>query len=161
MTRYYHIFESVIGPITCIATDRGLCQILHRTSDLLPEDAVPNPAKIKPYQDEILRFLSGAITSFSLPMDILSGTILQRDVWKQLQRIPYGQTISYSELARRVGSPNAVRAVGSACGKNPIPLLIPCHRVLAKDGTLGGFGWGLPVKQALLALEQQNQAQAA
>ncbi len=82
------------------------------------------------------------------------GTEFQRSVWRQLQGIPYGETISYGELARRVGNPKASRAVGSANGANPLPIVIPCHRVIAANGTLGGFGGGLPTKQALLTLEQ-------
>ena len=90
---------------------------------------------------------------FDLPL-APRGTEFQRSVWRQLQGIPYGETISYGELARRVGNPKASRAVGSANGKNPLPIVIPCHRVIAGDGTLGGFGGGLPTKQTLLALEQ-------
>jgi methylated-DNA-[protein]-cysteine S-methyltransferase len=90
---------------------------------------------------------------FDLPL-APRGTEFQRSVWRQLQGIPYGETISYRELARRVGNSKASRAVGSANGKNPLPIVIPCHRVIAGDGTLGGFGGGLPTKQTLLALEQ-------
>jgi len=82
------------------------------------------------------------------------GTAFQRSVWCELQRIPYGETISYGELARRVGNPKAVRAVGLANGSNPIAILIPCHRVIGSDGSLVGYGGGLPIKQALLALER-------
>jgi len=81
------------------------------------------------------------------------GTVFQKAVWSALQEIPYGATISYGELARRVGNAKASRAVGSANGANPLPIVIPCHRVIAGDGSLGGFGGGLPSKQALLALE--------
>ena len=93
-------------------------------------------------------------TDFDLPL-APEGTTFQRAVWRQLQEIPYGETISYGELARRVGNPKASRAVGSANGANPLPIVIPCHRVIAGDGTLGGFGGGLPTKQTLLALEQR------
>ena len=84
----------------------------------------------------------------------LSGTELQRCVWSEISAIPFGTTISYSELASRVGRPDAVRAVASACGANPVPLVIPCHRVIASNGGPGGFIWGLEFKQALLAREQ-------
>jgi methylated-DNA-[protein]-cysteine S-methyltransferase len=94
-------------------------------------------------------------TGFDLPL-APEGTPFQRAVWRQLQDIPYGATISYGELARRVGNPKASRAVGSANGANPIPIVIPCHRVIAADGKLGGFGGGLEVKQALLALEANS-----
>jgi methylated-DNA-[protein]-cysteine S-methyltransferase len=97
-------------------------------------------------------YFAGRRTEFDLPL-APEGTPFQRAVWRQLQDIPYGETISYGELARRVGNPKASRAVGSANGANPIPIVIPCHRVIAAGGKLGGFGGGLPVKQALLDLE--------
>ncbi len=102
---------------------------------------------------QLREYFAGERSDFDLPLAPL-GTAFQRSVWRQLQEIPYGQTISYGELARRVGNPKASRAVGSANGKNPLPIVIPCHRVIAGDGTLGGFGGGLPTKQTLLALEQ-------
>ena len=98
-------------------------------------------------------YFDGKRTGFDLPL-APRGTVFQRSVWRQLQGIPYGETISYGELARRVGNPKASRAVGSANGANPLPIVIPCHRVIAGNGTLGGFGGGLPMKQSLLALEQ-------
>ncbi len=91
-------------------------------------------------------------TEFDLPL-ALSGTEFQERVWLTLAEIPYGETISYAELARWVGRPQAFRAVGQANGANPIPVILPCHRVIAADGTIGGYGGGLPVKRQLLALE--------
>ena len=102
---------------------------------------------------QLREYFAGERTEFDLPL-APRGTEFQRSVWRQLRGIPYGETISYGELARRVGNPKASRAVGSANGKNPLPIVIPCHRVIAGDGTLGGFGGGLPTKQTLLALEQ-------
>jgi methylated-DNA-[protein]-cysteine S-methyltransferase len=90
--------------------------------------------------------------TFDLPLDPL-GTEFQRAVWTRLCEIPYGETISYGELARRIGNPNAARAVGAANGANPLPIVVPCHRVIGSSGALTGFGGGLPVKQALLKLE--------
>ncbi len=101
---------------------------------------------------QLRAYFLGKRAGFDLPL-ALAGTAFQRAVWRQLQQIPYGETISYGELARRVGNPKASRAVGSANGANPLPIVIPCHRVIASDGTLGGFGGGLPTKQMLLALE--------
>jgi methylated-DNA-[protein]-cysteine S-methyltransferase len=103
---------------------------------------------------QLREYFAGRRTGFDLPL-APEGTAFQRAVWRQLQDIPYGETISYGELARRVGNPKASRAVGSANGANPLPIVIPCHRVIAADGTLGGFGGGLPTKQTLLALEQR------
>lgn len=102
---------------------------------------------------QLREYFAAKRTGFDLPL-APEGTVFQRAVWRQLQEIPYGETISYGELARRVGNPKASRAVGSANGANPLPIVIPCHRVIAGDGTLGGFGGGLPTKQILLALEQ-------
>ena len=86
-------------------------------------------------------------------MKIVGGTAFQRSVWKALESIPHGATVSYGDIARKVGRPKAARAVGHAVGSNPLPLLLPCHRVLASDGSIGGFGGGLPMKRALLRNE--------
>jgi methylated-DNA-[protein]-cysteine S-methyltransferase len=106
---------------------------------------------------QLNEYFAGKRAAFDLPL-APEGTAFQRSVWRQLQEIPYGETISYGELARRVGNPKASRAVGSANGANPLPIVIPCHRVIAGDGTLGGFGGGLPTKQMLLALELRASA---
>lgn len=89
---------------------------------------------------------------FDLPLSV-SGTPFQQDVWSALQQIPFGQTVSYSQIANRIGRPRAVRAVGAANGANPIPIVIPCHRVIGANGSLTGFGGGLPNKELLLELE--------
>jgi methylated-DNA-[protein]-cysteine S-methyltransferase len=103
---------------------------------------------------QIREYLLGRRQQFDLPLD-LHGTAFQRKVWSELARIPYGKTLSYSQLARRIGKPKAVRAVGTAVGKNPICLVIPCHRVVAVNG-LGGFSGGLARKQQLLKLEDHK-----
>jgi methylated-DNA-[protein]-cysteine S-methyltransferase len=109
------------------------------------------PAVLKETASQLEEYFAGERTDFDLPME-LDGTAFQREVWTELTRIPYGETISYGELARRVGRPNGPRAVGQANGHNPIPIIVPCHRVLASNG-IGGYGGGLKVKRALLALE--------
>jgi O-6-methylguanine DNA methyltransferase len=101
-------------------------------------------------------YLAGRRRNLALPLD-LRGTAFQKKVWSALRRVPYGETISYGELARATGSPNAVRACGSANGANPAPLFVPCHRAIAGDGSLGGFGGGLPLKRRLLALERGEE----
>ncbi len=106
---------------------------------------------------QLREYFAGRRSDFDVPL-ALEGTVFQRAVWQRLREIPYAATISYGELARRVGNPKASRAVGSANGANPLPIVIPCHRVIAGDGTLGGFGGGLPTKQFLLELEQRSQA---
>jgi O-6-methylguanine DNA methyltransferase len=101
---------------------------------------------------QILEYLRGKRKTFTVPMDP-EGTAFQQAVWRETLRIPYGQTISYAELARRIGRPGATRAVGQALGANPLPILIPCHRVVASDGSLGGYTGGLSLKRWLLLLE--------
>ncbi|HEY1831147.1 MAG TPA: methylated-DNA--[protein]-cysteine S-methyltransferase [Acidimicrobiales bacterium] len=106
---------------------------------------------LKETANQLEEYFAGERTEFDVPME-LDGTPFQQDVWQELTRIPYGETISYGELARRVGRPNGPRAVGQANGRNPIPIIVPCHRVLASNG-IGGYGGGLPMKRSLLAVE--------
>jgi methylated-DNA-[protein]-cysteine S-methyltransferase len=109
------------------------------------------PPVLKDTATQLEEYFAGERTEFDVPME-LDGTPFQKDVWTELSRIPYGTTISYGELARRVGRPKGPRAVGQANGRNPIPVIVPCHRVLAGNG-IGGYGGGLPMKRALLAVE--------
>ena len=104
---------------------------------------------------QLREYFAGKRADFDLPL-APEGTEFQRTVWRNLQDIPYGETISYGELAKRVGNPKASRAVGAANGQNPIPIVIPCHRVIGANGKLTGFGGGLPTKEALLALETKQ-----
>lgn len=104
---------------------------------------------------QLREYFAGKRTDFDLPL-APEGTAFQREVWRRLQEIPYGETISYGELAKRIGNPKASRAVGAANGQNPIPIVIPCHRVIGASGKLTGFGGGLPTKEALLALEAKQ-----
>ena len=106
---------------------------------------------------QLREYFSGKRMDFDLPLDP-QGTAFQRGVWKRLEEIPYGETISYGELAKRVGNPKASRAVGAANGQNPIPIVIPCHRVIGANGKLTGFGGGLPTKEKLLELEKGQLA---
>jgi O-6-methylguanine DNA methyltransferase len=116
------------------------------------EEPAP-PAEARPLVDLIRRAAEGKPVSVNGHVRITSGTPFQRSVWKALLAIPRGATVSYAGIARKVGRPGAARAVGQAVGSNPVPLLIPCHRVLASGGGLGGFGGGLPMKRALLRQE--------
>jgi methylated-DNA-[protein]-cysteine S-methyltransferase len=109
------------------------------------------PPVLKDTVTQLEEYFARERTEFDIPME-LDGTAFQQEVWSELSRIPYGETISYGELARRVGRPKGPRAVGQANGKNPIPIIVPCHRVLAGNG-IGGYGGGLPMKRALLAVE--------
>ncbi|MCL2881729.1 MAG: methylated-DNA--[protein]-cysteine S-methyltransferase [Coriobacteriia bacterium] len=105
---------------------------------------------------EIREYLKGTRRSFDLPLDLTSGTVFQQEVWRGLQDISYGETVSYRELAQIVGRPRAARAVGGANHHNPISIIVPCHRVIAADGSLGGYGGGLWRKKLLLNLELRH-----
>ncbi len=145
------------------ATDHGLCCITlpnetfetmnqwiqkHVHGAVLSHD----PIKLEPYQREIVEYLSGQRQTFSCPLD-LRGTPFQVQVWQALMQIPFGVVKSYSDVAAQIGHPTAVRAVGTANGANPIPIIVPCHRVIGKNGTLTGYRGGIDIKTALLNLE--------
>lgn len=115
-------------------------------------DWVHDPRRFSDTLFQLDRYFNGSLTRFALDYS-LDGTPFQQRVWQELAKVPYGTTISYGELARRIGNAKAARAVGMANAKNPLPIVIPCHRVIGKNGTLTGFGGGLDVKQKLLALE--------
>lgn len=106
-------------------------------------------------KSQLSDYFSGSLRVFSLPLKP-SGTPFQLSVLEELQKIPYGETVSYGEIAARLGNPQAMRAVGAANGRNPIPVIIPCHRVIGSNGKLTGFGGGLPTKAALLKLERET-----
>jgi len=102
---------------------------------------------------ELTAYFSGQRTDFTVPLRFVRGSAFERAVWAQIAAIPYGQMRTYGEIARAVGEPGGAQAVGAACGSNPIPVIVPCHRVVAAAGKLGGFGGGLPRKRTLLQLE--------
>jgi methylated-DNA-[protein]-cysteine S-methyltransferase len=152
----YCFFESPIGPLLIAGDQEGvrhICFPQHGTP-AKPERGWMEAASgaVAQAVAQLRQYFAGRRSEFDLPL-ALRGTPFQLAVWRELQKVPYGQTISYGELARRIGNPKASRAVGSANGANQIPIVIPCHRVIAAGGKLGGFGGGLPVKEALLALE--------
>jgi methylated-DNA-[protein]-cysteine S-methyltransferase len=120
------------------------------------DDAAPFPEAKR----QIAAYFSGSLRAFELPL-APRGTAFQRRVWEELERIPYGITISYGELARRIGDPSGARAVGLANGRNPIAIVVPCHRVIGANGKLVGYGGGLPRKAALLAFEASVLANGA
>ena len=157
MAACYTWMESPVGPLILAASDAGLHHIIFAHS----KRAKPDPdwrEDPKPLQETIRQlraYFAGELETFELPL-APEGTVFQRAVWRQLCDIPFGETISYGELAKRVGNPKASRAVGAANGQNPIPVVIPCHRVIGSDGKLTGFGGGLPIKEKLLALEQRQ-----
>lgn len=148
--------ESPVGPLFVAASDVGL-RVIEFTD---PRHPVRRGADwqegrhplLDAAQRQLDEYFARRRTLFDLPLD-LQGTAFQQLVWRTLASIPYGETISYSHLADRVGRPTAVRAAGAANGRNPLPIVLPCHRVIGADGSLTGFGGGLPTKRFLLELE--------
>ena len=150
-------FQSGLGKIHLVASDRGLCGLYwekqdHPIIDKLRTD-IPAHGFLREAARQLGEYLEGKRREFDLELDF-AGTPFQESVWKALRGIPFGATLSYKQLAARIGNPNAVRAVGTANGRNPLCIIIPCHRVIASDGSLGGYVGGLPIKAKLLALER-------
>jgi methylated-DNA-[protein]-cysteine S-methyltransferase len=149
---FYSLLPHPTGVLSLIATDQGLEQIRFDAS--VPEGAVR--CNDHPILTETARQLKAYfacdLRDFDLPL-VMNGTPFQVRVWQALLEIPYGETRSYAQQARVVGAPDAVRAVGAANGRNPIPIVVPCHRVIGSNGKLTGFGGGLPLKRWLLDLE--------
>jgi methylated-DNA-[protein]-cysteine S-methyltransferase len=154
--------ESKIGPLYLVASELGLQGIFwnQQGSHLLKsfKGAEDEVIILKKAVTELEEYLSGNRRKFSLPFD-LKGTPFQKRVWEQLMKIPYGKTCSYQEIARQIKNEKAIRAVGSANGKNPLCIVIPCHRVIASNGTLGGYSGGLEIKEKLLELERKCSSQ--
>lgn len=160
MTSIRH--DSPVGPLRIVAERDAVTGVyfMHGRHAAVDHDADRDPTA---REREVLalacqqldEYFAGDRRAFDLPL-APRGTDFQQRVWEQLTRIPYGQTISYGELARRVGDTNASRAVGAANGKNPVSIIVPCHRVIGADGSLTGFGGGVEAKRALIALEQQH-----
>jgi methylated-DNA-[protein]-cysteine S-methyltransferase len=157
----YAYLETPIGTLLIAGDESALRRIAfpQRGNAVRPEPdwRASTRGPVGEARRQLREYFAGRRSDFDVPL-APEGTAFQRAVWQRLREIPYAATISYGELARRVGNPKASRAVGSANGANPLPIVIPCHRVIAGDGTLGGFGGGLPTKQVLLDLEQRGPA---
>jgi methylated-DNA-[protein]-cysteine S-methyltransferase len=154
----YTTIESPVGPLLLASDEGGLRRVSFANS----KRSAPLEPNWKPDRGpftEVIRqlqaYFGGELKDFDLPLS-LEGTEFQLRVWRSLRTIRYGETVSYGELAQRIGKPKAVRAVGLANGSNPIPIIIPCHRVIGSDGSLTGFGGGLANKKKLLALESRQ-----
>ena len=153
----YSVIPSPVGPLLLAADESGLRLIefdsprhpTRRDSDWQRAD---DDAILGETRAQLDDYFAGTRRTFDLPL-APRGTDFQLAVWQALRAIPYGETISYAHLATRIGKPNAMRAVGAANGRNPLPIVVPCHRVIGADGTLTGFGGGLPTKHFLLKLE--------
>ena len=165
MSIRYAIEPCALGYVLVGVTARGICSVMLGDSPALLVDALYDeyPAAVITPDDDlsepvnaVLRYMEGQAANFDLPLDI-QATAFQQRVWDALREIPYGVTRTYTEIAREIGKPDAVRAVASACAANQVALVIPCHRVIRGDGTLGGYKWGLERKRALL--EQERTAE--
>ena len=143
------VLSTPVGALRIEADERAITKIWFHASE---PPAAPSTPLLAELARQLSEYFAGERRQFDLPI-APSGTPFQREVWRALEEIPYGATWSYAELARRIGRPSAERAVGAANGQNPIPIVIPCHRVIGSNGSLTGFGGGLGVKQQLLALE--------
>lgn len=163
--RSHTVTSSPVGPITLVAADDALVA-LHMSE----QRYAPEPADLgEPADDQedgtlaqavrqLAEYFDGSRTQFDLPL-LMDGTAFQRRVWTALRDIPYGETISYGQLADRIGQPSASRAVGLANGRNPIGIIVPCHRVIGANGSLTGYGGGIERKSYLLAHEQRVSGQ--
>jgi len=159
----YTMSDSPFGPLLLAATPSGLVKVSLPGHD--PEETLEDlaarisprvlevPARLDEARRELDLYFAGKLTEFDLPLDWQLSRDFRRRALRAIDRIPYGKTRSYTEIARSAGNERAVRAAGTACGANPIPIVVPCHRVLRTGGALGGYGGGLPMKEALLKLE--------
>jgi len=162
------VVASPIGPLTLVAAGRALAGVYMDAQRHLPGTVAgagpagqhrPDAALLAAAARELAEYFAGERTGFSLPL-AMAGTDFQHRVWAALREIPYGETVSYGELARGIGKPSASRAVGLANGKNPFAIVLPCHRVVGSDGSLTGYGGGLDRKRFLLELERRVSSAA-
>ena len=157
MSYVYTTMKSPIGVLKLVGSDRGLSAVLWEHDATLQEQfgevtAAPGHPVLVQAQQELEEYFRGARRHFTVELDF-AGTEFQNRVWNALRTIPFGETRSYGDIADQIGSSKAVRAVGAANGRNRIPIIVPCHRVIGADGTLTGFAGGLEIKARLLALE--------
>ncbi|APU71406.1 methylated-DNA--[protein]-cysteine S-methyltransferase [Companilactobacillus crustorum] len=159
---YYHDFLIAEHTYLLGATNRGLAFVgswdkgLSELQSFYPEaELIDQEAPLRNYYIQLKEYLEGTRKTFKVAIDI-SGTEFQKQVWHSLRQIPYGQTTNYSQIAQSIGRPQAVRAVGSAIGKNPLLIIVPCHRVLTKSGKLGGYRGGTIMKKDLLKIEAKH-----
>ncbi len=154
---YYSYLKSPIGKLMVVGTRSAIKAIMFpagKNTHAPAPDWIEESKYLKKAIDQLKAYFAGKLQCFELELSP-EGTAFQQSVWKALKEIPYGKTTSYGEIAEKLGNPKASRAVGAANGKNPIPIVIPCHRVIGKSGDLTGFGGGLDTKEKLLTLEQE------
>lgn len=165
---YYSEMESPIGPLTLCATEAGLCLIEFGTFAGSRENLekwlkvqigtvilIEDESRLEQAKAQLEAYFAGGLQDFTLPLD-MRGTAFQLQVWEALRGIPYGESASYKDIAVRIGNPQAVRAVGGANNRNPVPVIVPCHRVIGAGGTLVGYAGGLAIKTRLLQLEAEH-----
>jgi len=150
-TIYYSRIKSQVGPLLLAASNQGLLALEFGWGKL-GAGWVESQDRIAPFALQLAEYFAGQRREFDLPLD-LRGTDFQKSCWRELLKVPYGETRSYADIARAMGRPAAVRAVGLANGQNPIAIIVPCHRVIGSDGSLTGYGGGLETKRKLLELE--------
>ncbi len=150
-------YDSPLGTMIVAATGRGLAGVWFEGQRHLPDTSrwphQPRQPVLRMAVAQLAEYFAGQRTAFDLPLDLQGGTVFQQSVWQALLAIPRGATTSYASLSRRIGQPAAVRAVGAAVGRNPLSIVVPCHRVVGADGSLTGYAGGLERKSALLQLE--------
>ena len=153
-------YQSPLGPMIVAATDSGLTGLWFEGQRHLPDTngwpQAPEHPVLREAVAQLRDYFAGRRTRFDLPLDLQGGTAFQQSVWHALLAIPAGGTTSYGDISQRVGRPSAVRAVGAAIGRNPVSIVVPCHRVLGRNGSLTGYAGGLDRKSALLELERAN-----
>ena len=148
---WYAYAPTPIGDLLLVGVEEGLLQIHFRCA-APPDDATKDERRFARVMRQLDEYFAGKRTTFDVPL-AMRGTPFQLGVWRALQRIPYGETRTYAGIAQEIGRPSATRAVGAANGANPIPIIVPCHRVIGTNGSLTGFGGGIDVKRRLLELE--------
>jgi AraC family transcriptional regulator of adaptative response/methylated-DNA-[protein]-cysteine methyltransferase len=160
----FSCFATPLGTVLVATTGKGVCAVklgrdVRGLERQLAEEFAAAELRREPLpelEEQVLGFIAGEQSLARVPLDI-RGTVFQRRVWEALRRIPRGETRTYSDIAKAIGAPAAVRAVGSACGANPVALFVPCHRAVRRDGGLGGYAWGLATKEQLLELEKRGR----
>lgn len=162
----YTVIDSPIGKLYAARTSRGISFLsLNRKEWEGYSQGLKKDRSVEVHRNDVTffalkkalrKYFSGKEVKFTFPLDLFGGTPFQRRAWNAMRKIPYGETRSYKWLAQRTGDPKKARPAGQACGSNPLPILIPCHRVIREDGTLGGFGGGLHIKRRLLRIESKE-----
>ena len=150
--RCLETLDTPLGTLQIEATERGLCGIWFPSRSIDQGPTAKTNRVISLAKQELNAYFTGKLTTFSVPLD-WQGTRFQESVWQALLAVPYGKTVTYGDVARAIGRPRSSRPVGGAVGKNPLPIIVPCHRVIGSDGSLTGFTGGLDIKIRLLELE--------